>query len=298
MEDMMTESTAVKQPETTDSFLDGWDGADEQPTDQLEAETAPEETPAEEPDEAAEQPAEDVTADGTDTPAQEPQTEQQTGGADQPRTWELRHLDEVRTVNEADMVTLAQKGMDYDRVRSQYDEFKPVMEMFSQFANKQGMNTKEYIALIRAQAKQADGLNEADARRAVELEDREAAVAAVEAERQAQQAAADRAEQARAAAESRRQADIEEFRKTFPEAAKDPKSIPQQVWDAVRGGSSLVSAYAQFAVQQAQQDAASARREAASAQQNRTNAERSTGSMKSAGSGLKARDAFLEGWDD
>ena len=207
-------------------------------------------------------------------------------------------MGEVRQANEAEMVALAQKGMDYDRIRSQYDEFKPVMEMVNHFANQQGLNTKDYISMLRAQAKQAEGLSEADARRSVELEDREAVVAAAEAERQAQQDAMAQAQRAEAEAASRRQADIQEFQQTFPEAAKDPNSIPPQVWADVRNGSSLVAAYARYAVQQARQDAADAKRETASVQQNQRNAERSTGSMRSAGDGLKAKDPFLEGWGD
>lgn len=207
-------------------------------------------------------------------------------------------MGEVRQANEAEMVALAQKGMDYDRIRSQYDEFKPVMEMVNRFANQQGLNTKDYISMLRAQAKQAEGLSEADARRSVELEDREAVVAAAEAERQAQQDAMAQAQRAEAEAASRRQADIQEFQQTFPEAAKDPNSIPPQVWADVRNGSSLVAAYARYAVQQARQDAADAKRETASVQQNQRNAERSTGSMRSAGDGLKSKDPFLEGWGD
>lgn len=206
-------------------------------------------------------------------------------------------MGEVRQANEAEMVALAQKGMDYDRIRSQYDEFKPVMEMVNRFANQQGLNTKDYISMLRAQAKQAEGLSEADARRSVELEDREAVVAAAEAERQAQQDAMAQAQRAEAEAASRRQADIQEFQQTFPEAAKDPNSIPPQVWADVRNGSSLVAAYARYAVQQARQDAADAKRETASVQQNQRNAERSTGSMRSAGDNSKTRDDFGDAFD-
>ena len=283
-----------QEPETTDAFLDGWDGEAEAAADQPEVDAEPmetgEETPAEDPSESAETPEE-----GTEPPAdaeqaaQTQQTEAETVDA-RPQTWELRHMGEVRQANEAEMVALAQKGLDYDRIRSQYDEFKPVMEMVNRFANQQGLNTKDYISMLRAQAKQAEGLSEADARRSVELEDREAVVAAAEAERQAQRAEAEAA--------SRRQADIQEFQQTFPEAAKDPNSIPPQVWAEVRGGSSLVAAYARYAVQQARQDAATAKRETASVQQNQKNADRSTGSMKSAGDGLKSKDPFLEGWGD
>lgn len=291
-----------QEPETTDAFLDGWDGEAEAAADQPEADAEPmgggEKPPTDGAGESAQTPNE-----GTEPPADAEQvtptqqTEAETVDA-RPQTWELRHMDEVRRVNEADMVALAQKGMDYDRIRSQYDEFKPVMEMVNHFANQQGLNTKDYISMLRAQAKQAEGLSEADARRSVELEDREAVVAAAEAERQAQQDAMAQAQRAEAEAASRRQADIQEFQQTFPEAAKDPNSIPPQVWADVRNGSSLVAAYARYAVQQARQDAADAKRETASVQQNQKNAARSTGSMKSAGDGLKTKDPFLEGWGD
>ena len=282
-----------QEPETTDAFLDDWDGSGELTADQPEETAEPvetgEETPVEDPSESAQTPEE-----GTEPPAdaeQAPQTQQteaETVDA-RPQTWELRHMGEVRQANEAEMVALAQKGMDYDRIRSQYDEFKPVMEMVNRFANQQGLNTKDYISMLRAQAKQAEGLSEADARRSVELEDREAVVAAAEAERQAQRAEAEAA--------SRRQADIQEFQQTFPEAAKDPNSIPPQVWADVRNGSSLVAAYARFNNGRLEQEIADAKRETASVQQNQRNAERSTGSMRSAGDNSKTRDDFGDAFD-
>ena len=283
-----------QEPETTDAFLDDWDGGAEMMADQPEETAEPmetgEETPVEAPSESAETPEEDTEPPAyAEQASQTQQTEAETVDA-RPKTWELRHMGEVRQANEAEMVALAQKGMDYDRIRSQYDEFKPVMEMVNRFANQQGLNTKDYISMLRAQAKQAEGLSEADARRSVELEDREAVVAAAEAERQAQQ-------YAMAQAASRRQADIQEFQQTFPEAAKDPNSIPPQVWADVRNGSSLVAAYARYAVQQARQDAADAKRETASVQQNQRNAERSTGSMRSAGDNSKTRDDFGDAFD-
>ena len=122
-------------------------------------------------------------------------------------------------------------------------------------------------------------------------------MAAAEAERQAQQDAMAQAQRAEAEAASRRQADIQEFQQTFPEAAKDPNSIPPKVWADVRNGSSLVAAYARYSVHQARQDAADAKRETASVQQNQRNAERSTGSMRSAGDNSKTRDDFGDAFD-
>jgi hypothetical protein len=273
---------------STDSFLDGWDDvdsvvveADQPAAEQHEAEA--EEEAAPEATEQAEAEA-DASVEHNDTPAQEEAT----------KVWNLRYMDNDKVVNEQEMVTLAQKGLDYDRIRTKYDESKPVMELFTQFAKKSGMDVPAYVAYLRTQAKKADGMSEAEAQRTVELEDREAAVAAREEARAEREAAERQAEQAKASAEARRQADIEEFTKTFPDVAKDPKAIPASVWNDVKGGMSLVAAYARYAVAKAQSDAAA---QVAVSVKNENNAARATGSMKSAGNDTKTRDPFLEGWD-
>ena len=84
-----------QEPETTDAFLDDWDGGAEMAADQPEETAEPmetgEETPAEGPSESAETPEE-----GTEPPAdaeqasQTQQTETETVDA-RPQTWELRH---------------------------------------------------------------------------------------------------------------------------------------------------------------------------------------------------------------
>jgi hypothetical protein len=105
------------------------------------------------------------------------------------------------------------------------------------------------------------------------------------------------ANQAQAQRDARRSADIAEFSKTFPDAAKDPQSIPQEVWADVRSGMTLVSAYSKYTVAQANAAREAAEQKAAAAAQNQTNTARSTGSMASAGTNTKSRDPFLEGWD-
>lgn len=215
-----------------------------------------------------------------------------------PRTWTLNHLGQAVTASEADMVTLAQKGLDYDRIRGEYDEAKPVMAMFREYAGKAGMDLKGYLAHIRAQAKQAEGMSEQEARRAVELEDREAVVAAREEIRRSQEMA-DRQELARRqAADARMQADLREFREVFPDAAADPASIPKEVWAEVRGGRSLVGAYARYHEAKVRADADAAAQKAAAQRQNAENAARSAGSMRSAGAEAASRDPFLEGWNE
>lgn len=293
-------TTTTEAPETTDGFLSGLE--DETPetevpenqpeteeTGAAEQETPPagEATVVEAPP-AAETPAEDGAAAGGGEQVHQSET---------PKTWALRHMDEVRNVGEAEMVTLAQKGMDYDRIRVKYEESKPVMELFGQFAKQANMSVQDYVSYIRTQAKQASGMSEAEARRAVALEDREANVAAKEAADAEQQAAAQRAAAVQNSEVARRQADILEFRKTFPDAAKDPQAIPAEVWADVRGGLSLVAAYSKYAVAQAKNAQQTAEQKAAAGAQNQKNAARATGSMRSAGESTATKDPFLEGWD-
>ena len=295
-------------PETTDGFLDGWGEQDSESTADTQSETTPaqeqeqtdsdsqQETPAEGQGETGGQTQPETT--GVDAGGENAQQQAETQPkADAPKMWTLRHMDEVRQVGEADMVVLAQKGMDYDRIRSKYDESKPVMELFGTFAKQAGMSVTDYLSYIRTQAKQASGMSEAEAKRAVDLEDREAAVSAKEAAEAQRQGAANQAAQARAAADARRSADIAEFQKLFPDAAKDPKAIPQEVWANVRSGMSLVSAYSKYAVDQANAARQAAEQKAAASAQNQQNASRSTGSMQSAGESLSSKDPFMEGWD-
>lgn len=282
-------STEVQEQTSTDAFLDGWDDAAE-----LQEADQPEEEAAAGSEEVQDEAAENEPA-AEEKPAEpESQTEeQQKEPADVPKTWTLRHLDETKVVNEAELTALAQKGMDYDRIRTKYDESKPVMELFSQFAKQAGMSMQEYILHIRTQAKKANGMNDEEAKRAVDLEDREAAVAQAEAQAKEEKIQREKAEEA----ENRRKADIAEFQKAFPDAAKEPDKIPQEVWSGVRGGLSLVAAYAKYQVEKSKADAEAAIRETAAVKQNQKNAERSTGSMKSAGNDKRSRDPFLEGWD-
>ena len=288
-----------------DAFLDGW--GDEQT-----AQDAPETSETAEGEDAAEEVTE--TASETDgaqsapdggaaeTAAEagaEAQTETTEQKADAPeKTWTLRHMDETKNVGEAEMVTLAQKGMDYDRIRAKYDESKPAMEILSIFAKQKGVSVADYVSFLRTEAKKADGLSEAEARRSIELEDREAAVTAREAEQAAERQAAEQANAAANAAAQRRKADIDEFAREYPDVARNPDAIPKEVWDAVAAGSSLTVAYAKYTAKQAREEAERTRIAAQAAQQNVKNAARSTGSMQSAGQNAGGRDPFLEGWGE
>ncbi len=302
------ENMSVQEEQTADqqdAFLDGW-GDEQTAQDAPEtSETAEGEDTAEEETETASETEDAQSAsDGgaAETAAEagaEAQTETTEQKADAPeKTWTLRHMDETKNVGEAEMVTLAQKGMDYDRIRAKYDESKPAMEILSIFAKQKGVSVADYVSFLRTEAKKADGLSEAEARRSIELEDREAAVTAREAEQAAERQAAEQANAAANVAAQRRKADIDEFAREYPDVARNPDAIPKEVWDAVAAGSSLTVAYAKYTAKQAREEAERTRSAAQAAQQNVKNAARSTGSMQSAGQNAGGRDPFLEGWGE
>ena len=206
--------------------------------------------------------------------------------------WTVTHNGETTVLKASDVTPeLLQKGLDYDRIREKYDKSKPVMAMFSDFANKAGMSVEDYVRYVRAEAKKANGMSDEEAKRAVELEDREAAVSAKEKE-QEEKSKEDTAQ--KNAVRDKVSSDLAEFEKAFPDVFKsaksDPDAIPKSVWDDVNGGMTLTAAYAKYAVAQA--------REAAKvAEKAQKNAQRTTGSMKSAGSDAKNTDPFLSGFN-
>ena len=298
-ENTMTTTETVEQT-SEDAFLAGWEDSDspieaDQPEEEEEAEEAPADNESEEEAQEEDASPSDQKKEENSEPAAAPEAEEVK--ADAPKTWMLRHLDEQKEVGEQEMVALAQKGMDYDRIREKYNEAKPVMDLFREFAKQANLTVPEYVAHIRMQAKKAAGMNDADAKRAVELEDREAAVAQKEEAQKEAEKQQSAESQAKADADARRKADIAEFQKTFPDAAKEPDKIPKEVWDGVKSGLSLVAAYARYQVEKAKADAAAAAKETAAVKQNQKNAGRSTGSMKSAGEEKRNRDPFLEGWN-
>lgn len=296
------EETADQQ----DAFLDGWgedDGLDTEASADGQDAGDQEESVGSEADAGSEDAAaslSDVAGTGTTDEMQDADAAENTdqqppaGQQEEPKTWTLRHLDSERTVGEAEMVTLAQKGLDYDRIRGKYDEAKPVIEMFGEFARAAGMSIPDYVRSVRTEAKRAGGMSEEEARRAVDLEEREASIHAQEAQQQEQQAA-------RRAEQERINRDLVEFQRAFPDAydnaKKDPKSIPDSVWAEVKNGLSLTAAYSRYAVEQARASVKTAQETVKTVQQAHKNAQRSTGSMKSAGNDSRNTDPFLAGFD-
>lgn len=202
--------------------------------------------------------------------------------------FELKHLDEVRTVGREEVIALAQKGMDYDRIRGKLDEREgKEAEAFSfleGLAKEQGMTVEDFMDSTKASLKaKRDGVDYNAALQAVKMERREAALAKKEKELQNQQAQKAQADEA----DRRRQQDIADFRAAYPDV--DGKSIPKEVWTDVAKGMSLLNAYAKF-------DNARIREELEAERKNAENARKAAGSKSD--SGKTKIDPFDAAWYD
>lgn len=275
-----------------DDFLAGFDDEPEttEQADQPEnaedggAEPKPEQT----------SPVTEPSAPTDGAPEHEPEQPDKEAEAEKPaeRAWDFKYMGQQMHMT-ADQITpeLLQKGHDYDRVRSKYDEAKPMIEIFTELARNANMSLEDFTRSVRMEAKRAQGMSDADAKRVVELEDREAAVSAAETARR-------EAEAERGRKNDQIRNDLDMFRQAYPEVydkarGGDKSAIPQAVWDEVNRGVPLVAAYSRYLVAQAKEK----EQRAETAAKNATNAARSSGSMKSAGNDAKNTDPFLDGFD-
>ena len=150
------------------------------------------------------------------------------------------------------------------------------------------LNVGDYLDFVRKQELINGGMNEQAAAQTVQMEKERAYIDAQKAQiQQYQQQQNSVLEQTRKAQEAR-QKDFNEFLTKYPKV--DPKSIPREVWDAVRNGESLVSAYTMH-------ENARLQAELAAERQNAKNRATAPGSM--GGSDMETQaDLISRYWDE
>lgn len=232
-------------------------------------------------------------AEGTDTDGAEGQTATQTQ-ADQP--FVLKHLDETREVNRDEVIQLAQKGMDYDRIREGYDAYKDLgdaatlreyKEFLEEMAN--GRPVSEMMDAIRASALVEQGMDKDLAAERVKLDRERKAFEREKSKAQAEKAEAEKAQTAADEHKKWEQDCIADFAKQFPNV--QPKDVPQEVWNAFSKGETLVSAYRGYRM-------AELEKQLAAKTQADDNASRAVGSRLTTGKTEKQDDPLFDGWDD
>lgn len=278
---------------TADSFADIEDDAQGAPdTETQSSDAAPE----------IEQNDGGQDADAAQTGENEEQQAQTDG-----QLFELKHLGETKNVNRDEVVTLAQKGMDYDRVtekntqlETQVSEQKQQLAQLTEHENalqelaKQSGTTVEELVenMLIAVTKSKYGID--DDGMALERVKLDRERRALDQERAALAPQKQEQEQ-RAANEKWRGECFDAFAKAYPDV--DPASIPNGVWEAFNRGETLVSAYARERNKALEAEIARMKSEQETRDRNAANAARSTGSQSSAGK-TGSDEAFDALWYD
>lgn len=218
-----------------------------------------------------------------DDPAEAPKAE--------PETYELKVLGETRTVTMEEMKALAQMGADRDRIIRQRDDLAQFQNVYGDhiaelesIAKSMNMDIPAVLASLQTSLLVQNGMSREAAEQKVRADRAELKIKAG-AEQQTRQ------EQVR----QRQERDIQEFIRKHPNV--DPRTIHPSVWDAVRSGETLVSAYGRYEMQQVQAENVRLKEQIAGLQQNNNNKEKSLGSMKSAGRS-PVEDDFMKGFDE
>lgn len=244
---------------------------------------------------------------GQDADAAQPGENEEQQAQTDGQLFELKHLGETKNVNRDEVVTLAQKGMDYDRVtekntqlENQVSEQKQQLAQLTEHENalqelaKQSGTTVEELVenMLIAVTKSKYGIDDDGMalervkldRERRELEQERAALAPQKQEQEQQ-----------AANEKWRGECFDAFAKAYPDV--DPASIPNGVWEAFNRGETLVSAYARERNKALEAEIARMKSEQETRDRNAANAARSTGSQSSAGK-TGSDEAFDALWYD
>ena len=252
----------------------------------------------------AEPEAEETTGEETEENA-DPEANQQTGGedeeshddADTAESFVLKHLGTEQTVGRDEVIALAQKGLDYSRIRdklqtseTEKSEIAEKLSYFEKLADSQGKTLDQFIeataAALRADEKK---IPYEDALREVQFEFEKSKFAKEKTDWEKSRSDTE-------TEENTRQADIDAFMSKYPEAAAKPDSIPKEVW-AEAEKTSLTEAYGNYMAKQKDAEIASLRKQLEQEKQYRKNKESSTGSQATDNSGEK--DTFFEAlWND
>jgi hypothetical protein len=260
-------------------FFDPADFADEVETGDHTEETEP-----------VEETSEETGAEPIETTTETPEITEQTAET-KPEMFELKFLGETKQYTRDEMTTLAQKGMNHDRILQQRDDLQqfrnthePLVNDLGRIAQQFGMQPSELLASMETNLLRQQGKTQAEA---------EAIIRANKSERQLQdyQTQEQRMQEQQRVAQERQQRDIQEFVQRYP--GLDYKTIPASVWQNVRKGETLVNAYGKYEMQQMREENQRLQQQLNAKAQNDKNKENSLGSMQS-GSATPKTDPFLD----
>lgn len=248
-----------------------------------------------EPEQQEEDSQEQETTEGEAEQGAEEAAADEQAQAEEPM-FDLKYNKETKQYTKQQVTELAQKGLNYDHVTEQRDrlqqenadlakfkdEYSGVFETLESMAEAAGKKLPEFLTSIRMNMLVAQGVSQETARERILRED---------AERRLQASAAE--ENRKSKAEERQREDIRRFQEKYKDV--DPKTIPQEVWQAVGKGELLVDAYGDYQRRELERQLKEANEKLAIRAKNESNKQKSLGSLQSTKQET-GKDPFLEGF--
>ena len=252
-----------------------------------------------EPTETEEASQEQESTQGEDEQEHEDAAADEQPGTEEPM-FDLKYNKETKQYTRQQVTELAQKGLNYDHVTEQRDrlqqenadlakfrdENSAILDTLRAAAEASGKSVPEYLTSIRTNLLVAQGISPETARERILREDAEQRL-------HSQQKAEEAAASSKRDAEQRQKDDIARFQKKYKDV--DPKSIPQEVWEAVRGGELLTDAYGDYQRRELERQLREANEKLAIRAKNESNKQKSLGSLQSTKQET-GKDPFLEGF--
>lgn len=252
-----------------------------------------------EPTDPEETSQEQGSAQGEDEQAHEDTAADEQPGTEEPM-FDLKYNKETKQYTRQQVTELAQKGLNYDHVTEQRDRLQQEIADLTKFrddnsaildtlraaAEASGKSVPEYLTSIRTNLLVAQGISPETARERILREDAEQRL---HSQQKAEEAEANRKRDA----EQRQKDDIARFQKKYKDV--DPKTIPQEVWEAVRGGELLTDAYGDYQRRELERQLREANEKLAIRAKNESNRQKSLGSLQSTKQET-GKDPFLEGF--
>lgn len=259
-------------------------GAAEETADQPEPEAAADESPEE-------------TAGSSGTEGQGAGAPEQTEQADQPDdVYHLKWLDEQKDVNREEVTQLAQKGLDYDRVKGKLEAQRAQTEQYKAFHDENEEAVRELQAFMeetgaKSVAEVLDGLRVG--RKVSAGTARDVAVAQVAQERaeRALKWSAAKREDAASKSQEKAAADVRAFIEAHPD--EDLAKLLPELSEDLDKTQDLEKAYTAYSMRKLQKQVKELTDALAAEKQNKSNRQRSAGSARSAGGETVKDDPFL-----
>ena len=205
----------------------------------------------------------------------------------------IKYNSEERGLSKEEAIAMAQKGMNYDKIitnytamKGEFDTIKPIYEQFSKLAEESGMDVSSYMQSLQAMqtnfaiSKEIDALKAqyptADEALLKEIAEKRVAEN-VNTRRQQAETKTNNEQEARKN-EIRRQLDV--FEKRYPNV--NPQELDQKVYDLMNDGLTLLEAYQEVEAEKRSVEAQKQQAKEEATKQNQANAKKGLGNIGNA----------------